>query len=395
MIFPSSERLSAAAVNLRDIVTQGHLADLRPVPRTLIDEGPQRAVYRYDPMRRKRRSSLPILLVPPLAAPSLCFDLRRGCSLVEHLVHGGRPTYLVDYGHIAFADRNLGIEHWIEDVIPRATRVVRGDAGEHPLLVGWSLGGIFALLTAAAYPRLPIAGIAAIGTPFDIALVPIVAPMRPLANLTGGRVLTAIYRALGGAPAPAVRRGFQLTSIDKYLTKPVAILMRLDDRDFLAQIEAVDHFTRNMAAYPGRTFGQLYHRLFRGNDLATGRFEVSHRIVDVADVRVPVLIVAGDDDVLAPKPAVAHLVELLRGAPEVTFRIAPGGHLGVLSGRRARTTTWRYLDAFIDATPRIRIRRDPGRRAGTGAKPRRARPRESRPPPADRSTAPRAARRSG
>lgn len=365
MTVPSPGRLGAAAVNARDIVLRAHIADLRPMPRTLIDEGPQRAVYRYHPIRHKRRAGVPVLLVPPLAAPPICFDLRRGCSLVEHLVRGGRPTYLVDYGHIAFADRNLGIEHWIEDVVPRAVRVVRRDARERPLLVGWSLGGTFVLLAAAAHKRLPIAGIAAIASPFDISLVPMVAPMRPLVNLTGGRVITAAYRVLGGAPALAVRRGFQLASIDKYLTKPLAILSRLDDREFLAQIEAVDHFTSNMAAYPGRTFGQLYHRVFRGNDLATGRFAIRHRTVDVADVRVPVLVVAGHDDVLAPRAAVAHLVDLLTGRPEVTYRVAPGGHLGVLTGRRARLTTWRYVDSFID-------------QVGTGATRRRIQPRTSR-----------------
>ncbi len=51
---------------------------------------------------------------------------------------------------------------------------------------------------------------------------------------------------------------------------PLAILKNLDDRDFLAQIEAVDHFMDNMIAYSGRTFGQIYHRSFRSNDLAEG-----------------------------------------------------------------------------------------------------------------------------
>ena len=63
-----------------------------------------------------------MLLVPPLAAPAICFDLRRGCSVAEHLLQGGRPTYLVDYGAIEYADRGLGLEHWIEDVVPNAIR---------------------------------------------------------------------------------------------------------------------------------------------------------------------------------------------------------------------------------------------------------------------------------
>jgi polyhydroxyalkanoate synthase len=39
-----------------------------------------------------------VLLVPPLAAPAICFDLRRGCSLAEHLLLSGQEVYIVDYG---------------------------------------------------------------------------------------------------------------------------------------------------------------------------------------------------------------------------------------------------------------------------------------------------------
>ena len=52
--------------------------------------------------------------------------------------------------------------------------------------------------------------------------------------------------------------------------KPWTVASNLTDRELLAQIEAVDAFMARMHAYPGRTFGQLYHRFFRTNDLAEG-----------------------------------------------------------------------------------------------------------------------------
>jgi polyhydroxyalkanoate synthase len=70
-------------------------------------------------------------------------------------------------------------------------------------------------------------------------------------------------------------------------------------------------------------------------------------MIDLADVRVPVLVVAGTNDVLAPRDAVEHVVDLLPGSPDVRFMTAKGGHLGVLTGRGARDTTWRYLDTFL------------------------------------------------
>src|SRR5215212_12220687 len=129
-----------AAANVWDMSPLGAgLADKRPTPSAVIDVGPQRTVHRYRLPRRPSAHS-PVLLVPPLAAPASCFDLRRGCSVAEHLIALGYPTYLVDYGPISFQDRQLGIEHWVEDVIPNALETVAEDAGGCDVqLVGWCL----------------------------------------------------------------------------------------------------------------------------------------------------------------------------------------------------------------------------------------------------------------
>ncbi len=323
---------------------RGGIADLRRMPSALIDHGPQRRLYRY--LQTAPPSGNPVLLVPPLAAPSICFDLRRGCSLAEHLLDGGRETYLLDYGEIDFGDRRLGLEHWIEDVIPNAVRATSEDAGGRPVrIVGWCLGGIMATLAHAADNDLPIDSMALVASPWDFGQVPMIAPLRPIAAVTRGRGITQLYRALGGAPAPLVRGGYRLAGIDKYLMKPWTVLSNLDDRDLLAQIEAVDAFMGGMQAYPGRTFGQLYHRFFRTNDLAQGRLALTGRTVDLADVRVPLLAVAGEGDGIAPIGACHHLAELV---PAVRLETAPGGHLGVLTGRAARGTTWRLIDEILD-----------------------------------------------
>lgn len=344
----SGRQLSSATANVLQKTFSGGVADLTPMPRVLVDSGPSRSVYRFtagtaDP------DGPPVLLVPPLAAPALCFDLRRGCSVAEHLVDGGRSTYLVDYGTISFSDRRLGIEHWVHDVVPRAVEAVSAEHGGGPVhVVSWCLGGIFSLLASASAPELPVASITAVASPFDVTAIPFLAPARPLVDLTRGHLLTPFYRFLGSAPRKAVRAVFQLTALDKYVTRPWAMLSHLDDREFLAQVEAVDRFTANMIAYPGRTFGQMYHHFLRSNDLYEGTMTLAGRDISLADVTVPVLAIAGSRDTLAPKGAVRRLPELLTGSEDVTFRVCPGGHLGVLTGRGARETTWQEIDAFLD-----------------------------------------------
>jgi polyhydroxyalkanoate synthase len=349
-LVPKPDQVVSAAGNVAHRVVYGSLADLRPMPRTLIDDGTLREVYHYRPAAGVRAQGDPVLLVTPLAAPAICYDLRRGCSLVEHLVETGRPTYLVEYGAVSFRDRNLGMEHWIEEVVPTAIREASAHAGGRPVhVVGWSLGGVFALLASAGDQTLPVASITALGAPFDVREVPLVAPLRPLLNLSDGRgAITRLYQAAGGAPQPLVRWAFQLSSFQKLITKPLAIARHLDDADYLAQIEAVDRFTANMIAYPGRTFGQLYHRLLKGNALVDGLFEVGDRTLSVGDITAPVLVFAGASDGIAPVPSVKASVPLLTGSRDVRFEIVPGGHLGMLTGRRARTSTWTVLDEWID-----------------------------------------------
>lgn len=361
---PSPDTVAKAAANAYDTFVGGGVADLRPTASSIIYEGPQCTIHRYRRPNARRARGTPVLLVPPLAAPATCFDLRRGCSLAEHLLAKGHPTYLVDYGAISFSDRALGLEHWVDGVIPDAIRRVSEDNDGAPIqLVGWCLGGIMSLLAVAAHEELPVVSVATIASPFDFRRVRMTAPIAALAQLTGGRVVSGLYRALGGAPAPLVTAGYKLAGIDKYVTKPVVMAQRIADRDFLAQLEAVDAFMGNMIAYPGRTFGQLYHRFFIVNELADGHLELPGHDVHLSDVRVPVLAVAGEGDGIAPMAACEHVVGLLPNAPSVRYETAPGGHLGVLTGRAARRTTWVYLDEFLAQGDRIAGDRLPARAA--------------------------------
>jgi len=339
--------VSASRENLRDKVQRKPIADLRFMPREVAEQRTSFTLYRYDTAKGVKQQGKPLLLVPPLAAPAIAFDLRRGCSLIEYFVGQGRPVYLVDYGPVNFAHRGLGIEHWVDSVLPAAIEVAASHAGVDGVHVaGWSLGGIFTMFTAAAHPELPIATVTAVASPFDLREVPLLALARPI-DAVAGRLVGPAYRAMGGVPAPLTRIGFQISSLDKYLTKPISMLMHADDRDFLAQLEAVDRFMSNMYAYPGRTFGQLYHVVMRSNEFATGSMELAGRSVELAKVDVPVLVVAGMNDTLAPHAAVEHLLDLVTGSPETQLVQSPGGHLGVLTGRAARKTAWPAMENFF------------------------------------------------
>lgn len=330
------------------LLRPGSLADTTPLSGEVVHSAPQNTLLRYARNPDVATPRAPVLLIPPLAAPARCFDLRRGCSLIEHLTTRGHDTYVVDYGPIGFDDRQLGLEHWIDDVLPRAVRAASRDAGERVHLVGWSLGGIMTLLTVALRPRLPVRSVAMIGSPFDLHRVTVGAPVRMIAAVTRGTITTSLYRVLGTPPATLTSLAFKAVSFRRYLLRPFAVAAHLDDREWLGHVRATDEYMDRMLAYPGRSFGQIFHRFFLVNDLVDGHLVLSERTIELAEVRVPVLSIAGSEDLLAPRAAVFAVGPLLTSSRDVRLALAPGGHLGVLTGRSAAETTWLTLDSFHD-----------------------------------------------
>ena len=307
------------------------------MPAALIDHGPQRSLYRYLPVeqRARQRRGPPVLLVPPLAAPAFCFDLRRGCSLAEHLLLGGRETLhrRLRRDRVRATARSGSSTGSTRSIPRRSAPPPRTPAGGR---CGWSAGRSAASSRCSRTPAehdLPIDAVALIGSPFDFSRVPMIAPLRPIAAVTRGRGHhPALPRARRRARA-AGPRGYQLLGIEKYLMKPWTIATNLDDRDLLAQIEAVDAFMSRMHAYPGRTFGQLFHRFFRTNDLAEGRLALTGRTVDLADVA---RAAARRRRARRRDRARRGLPPPRRARPErasLRLETAPGGHLGVLTGR--------------------------------------------------------------
>ena len=307
-------RSREAAANLYD-ATLGR-GPRRPAPDALDGHRRGPAVHACTATtRRAARAAaraLPVLLVPPLAAPA---DLLRPAPRLlgrrAPAARGPRRPTSSTTGRSSSPTARSASSTGSRTSCRRRSAPPPRTPAAPVQVVGWCLGGIMSLLALAADPTLPVASAALIASPFDFSKVRLVAPLRPIAAVTRGAGITPLYRLLGGAPAPLVKRGYQLAGIDKYLMKPWTVLSNLHDRDLLAQIEAVDAFMDRMHAYPGRTFGQLYHRFFRINDLADGRSRSTDAHARPRRRRGAGALVAGRGDGIAPIAACHHVASLL------------------------------------------------------------------------------------
>ncbi|KQY31983.1 hydrolase [Nocardia sp. Root136] len=320
-----------------------------PTPSDIVYDQPHRRLLRYR--RSTPATGDPVLLVPPLAVTISCYDMRPSQSLVRFLLDLGREVYVLDYGEITYADRDLGFEEWVDDIVPTAIEAVSADNEHSPVeLIGWSFGGTISVLTAAGHADLPIGSVTAVGTPFDQRRNGQISLARRLGQLTGGREVTLPVRVAGGVPKYGVRAGFRIQSIDRELTKPWYIARNIADTEALARMQSVDRFMDTMPGYPGRFYRQAYRQLIIRNEMFKGTVHLGpHRTIDLAGLTAPTQLIGGTKDALASSASVAAGTGVLTGASEVRFTEVPGSHLGIIAGPTARETTWATIADFLDS----------------------------------------------
>ncbi|MFD4443934.1 alpha/beta hydrolase [Nocardia sp. NPDC058519] len=341
---PLSVALRNAVALLRDGVEP-----YAPTPSDIVYDEPHRRLLRYR--RSTPATGDPVLLVPPLAVTISCYDMRPSQSLVRFLLDLGREVYVLDYGEITYADRDLGFEEWVDDIVPTAIDAVSTDNDHSTVdLIGWSFGGTISVLTAAGHPDLPIGSVTAVGTPFDQRRNGQISVARRFGQLTGGREVTFPVRVAGGVPKYGVRAGFRIQSIDRELTKPWYIARNIADTEALARMQSVDRFMDTMPGYPGRFYRQAYRQLIIRNEMFKGTVHLGpDRAIDLTGLTAPTQLIGGTKDALASSASVAAGIGVLTGASEVRFTEVPGSHLGIIAGPAARDTTWATIADFLDS----------------------------------------------
>ena len=214
--------------------------------------------------------------------------------------------------------------------------------------MGWCLGGIMSLLVGGGRQDCRSRSISLIASPFDFEQVARWRRSASWPTSPAGAWSRRSTRRWAGRPRRSCRSASSSPAIDKLLTKPLTLA-------------AQPRRPRVARAHRGR--GRLHgeHARLPGSHVRPALPPVlprerpcrrAHSLDDgetiaLADVRVPVLWSRARATCWRRETAVEHVVDLLPSPPDVRFMTATGGHLGVLTGRGARGTTWKYLDEFL------------------------------------------------
>jgi len=319
------------------------------LPEPLAWTTPNTVVLQLPSMRLRefsRRDSAqpPVLVCAPYALHgALVTDFAPGHSLIEALQKDGvNRIYVPDWRSATSEMRYLSIDNYLADL-----NVAIDEIGAPVDLVGLCQGGWLSLVYAARFPgkvrRLVLAGAPVdVSTPSELSKMVAAVPQAAFEQMVqqGDGIVSGEHMLRFWNPP------FSQHDVEAVLQRNLGDGSD-EARMLLDRFERWDRATLDL---PGTYYLEVTDQVFRQNLIARGRFVALGRSIDLAEVRVPVFLLAGEDDIVVPRDQALASARLL-GTPSAWLERAcePCGHLGLFMGRSALGQSWRRIARWLQA----------------------------------------------
>jgi polyhydroxyalkanoate synthase len=313
-------------------------------PKSIVGRTPYDVIYQRDKLAVRHyhaggvrpRYPVPVLLVPPLMVKPFIFDLYPGRSLVEFLLKRGFGVYLVDFGEPDHADAYVTLDNYVCDWLPAACRALKANTGNTDVsLLGYCMGGLFALAHVAVNHDTSVRNIVTIGAPVDVNQMGLFAWMAKLASLQ----TEALVRRIGNVPGGLSSTVFRLLTPMKNITRYSDLFLNMWNQEYVNGFDAMNQWVSQFIDYPQGAFLQFHRDFVRHNKLVRGQMTFGGKVANLRCVRASLLVFAGRTDQIAPPAAVRAVLDAV-GSTDKTFRLVPGGHMGIFSGSAAPENVW-------------------------------------------------------
>ncbi len=298
------------------------------------------------PIQRPARR-IPLVLVPPLGVTTETFDLMPQRSLVRYMAARGFKVYMVDWGRPKREHAGLNMTDYADHMMSHALRAIRQHSGEQEVsMMGWCMGGLLCLLYLGLNQDKDVRNLVTVASPIDMrgggivagAAQALNAPAKLIRRYTRFR-LQMLKPSMLHSPSWATTLAFKLTDPVGSVTTYWDLITRMWDREFVESHSTTSDYLNNMLIYPGGVIQDMTVKMALDNQMVKGKIDVGERVADLSALEQNMLVFAGETDKLVPAAIASKITEIV-AAQDKEFRVAPGGHMGVILGSKAINAVW-------------------------------------------------------
>ena len=304
-------------------------------------------LYRYTPvLPPEARRAVPLLLVFAIMNRPSILDLRPGHSFVEFMIRQGFDVYLLDWGAPGYEDRNLTLDDYALEYLPRAIRRLKTVAGSEEFsLLGWCIGALITTIYAALLPEDGLRNLLLLTAPLDFSN----REGLTFARWTDERYFDVekVLARYGNMPGEMIDYGARaLKPVENYIASFCKLWDNLDDPGAVEAWHAMNTWVTDTIPMAGAAYRQLILELYRRNALVENRLAVRDRVVNLGEIRANLLTVIAGADHITPPCQSETILGKVSSRDKEAYRI-PGGHIGIMAGSSAQRTTWPHIAAWL------------------------------------------------
>ena len=334
----AERRLSAFTAGVEAYRSHPYRRDL-PEAACIWQEGSTRLLD-YRPAGKRRKTAIPLLVVPSLINRYWVLDLSARTSFLRWLAAEGFAPFVVDWGAPGPLERRFSLSDYIAGRLEAALAALLALDGPPPQVIGYCMGGDLALALALRRQR-DLAGLVLLATPWDFHA----ASREQAACLAASlNVFEPAMALLGELPLDAIQALFSALDPLLVMRKFVAF-SRLDPASPEAEaFVALEDWLNDGVPLAAPVARECLGGWYGDNATASGHWRIAGEAMEPGRLDLPSLVVVPHRDrIVAPTSAQA-LAAAIPGADEMTPR---AGHIGLMVGSRAAETVWRPIADWL------------------------------------------------
>ncbi len=310
----------------------------RPPEMPLLAEWGHTKLYDYNPAATQHART--VLVIPSLVNRAHILDLSAQHSLLRFLASRGIRPLLLDWHTPNSTEAQFTSADYLQQRLLPALAVASSTAPQGVDILGYCMGGVFALLLAQHAPQL-VKKISLLATPWDFWAAD---PAMP--NKMSAAMSWLMPQLNQGAPLSVETLQILFTLLQPLQTVEKFTHFGRGQMQNTALFTLVEDWLNDGVPLASAVAQDCLIGWYGQNQLARNQWSVAGRILKPQNITQPSLcLIAAQDNIVPPASALA----LAKALPQAQTIELPLGHIGLLASARAPSLCWQKLQHHINS----------------------------------------------